>query len=185
MTNYEQSASVATGKSFKMKICAIIISTFCIFFEHLFWKEDQCNEANCTVRRISISERYEKLKKISSYIKYCRGVEDEIWIKVEGNMNWISIAWSASFILLGVVRHCIFQLIHEQENSSTKTNLLWIAALYPVIIHPFFPVTHFRIRLVYVRISDFHRCNLKRKWWTWFASNNLQVGFEAEKSSQE
>ena len=84
----------------KMKISVIMISTLCIFFEHLFWKQDQCNGANCTVRRISISERYEKLRKISSYIKYSWGVEDEIWITVETNMNWISIA---SFILLSAL----------------------------------------------------------------------------------
>ena len=171
-------------------ICLKIkISMFCIFFEHLVWKEDQCNEANCTVRRISISERYENLK-------HCWGVEDEIWIRVEASVNWVSIALSASFILLsaliGVVRS-LYLSINSRELFNVKTNLLWIALLYPVIIHPspFCPSHSLQNETWIYQIFRFSSVQLhhwKRKWWARFASSNtlnLKVWFQAEKSSQE
>ena len=139
-------------------ICLKIkISMFCIFFEHLVWKEDQCNEANCTVRRISISERYENLK-------HCWGVEDEIWIRVEASVNWVSIALSASFILLSVLIGMVRSL-YLSINSRELFNEKPICPGLPCFIQSsfirlhFVQVTHFRMRLEYVRFSDFHPFN--------------------------
>ena len=131
-----------------------------------------------------------------SQVIYCWGLEDKIWIKVGANMKYEIITLSASFILLSVLIGMVRSLylsINSRELFNVKTNLLWIALLYPVIIHPspFCPSHSLQNETWIYQIFRFSSVQLhhwKRKWWARFASSNtlnLKVWFQAEKSSQE
>ena len=99
-----------------------------------------------------------------SQVIYCWGLEDKIWIKVGANMKYEIITLSASFILLSVLIGMVRSL-YLSINSRELFNEKPICPGLPCFIQSsfirlhFVQVTHFRMRLEYIRFSDFHPFN--------------------------